>query len=146
MEGGVVSESESDVRIRCQTRNQKSESDGLFKKQKPKKSDDDLMREWWEWLKKNKGVFLLFESIALEMIESGMRHYSSDGILHVVRYQLRHEISTGRYKINNNYTPCFARYFVRLYPEHSKFFELRKSKVDKPKPVINKSRSSWIRH
>jgi hypothetical protein len=104
----------------------------LFKKSnKLKKSPEDLYSEYQVWRKKNSTVVELFETVALEMIEAGIKRLSSDGIIHIVKYLIRDQIKTGQIQINNNYTPCFSRHFLHVYPEYKGIFELRKSKVDK---------------
>lgn len=92
---------------------------------------DHRKSEWWEWIKKNPEVFQMFENIALEMIEKGAKHGSSDDILHEIRKKIKTlNKDTSGYKINNNYSAYFSRYFTKLYPEHSSFFEMRRSKAD----------------
>jgi len=60
----------------------------------------------------------------------GIRHYSADGICHVLRF---HTTISGEdmdnYKINNNYSAFFARKYQEQYPERAAFFETRRQKV-----------------
>lgn len=76
-------------------------------------------------------VYAEFEKIALDLIRRGRKHYSSDGILHVVRFN-RAIAGTDAdgFKVNNNLSAPFARRFIAEHPEHELFFELRRSKLD----------------
>lgn len=51
-------------------------------------------------------------------------------ILEVVRYFTSVAENGGKFKINNNVTPMFARQAVKDRPELNGFFELRRSKFD----------------
>jgi hypothetical protein len=97
-------------------------------------SPDPRKTEWWTWMRRNPEIFHRYETIALDMISRGIRHGSSDDILHTIRKEVQHLKSRdgSGYKINNTYSPYFARYFVHLYPEHASFFEFRASKADTP--------------
>lgn len=75
-------------------------------------------------------LYLEFEKIALGLIAEGRTHYSSDGILHVVRFNTRAHGDEGAYKVNNNLAADFARRFMREHPAHGQFFHLRRSHAD----------------
>lgn len=91
-----------------------------------KKMSDDLKTKWWIWHRDNREVYDAFEKIALELIQEGYARYSSDGILHIVRYSLnRKKKESERYKINNNWSAYYSRLFTHYHPEHSDFFETR---------------------
>lgn len=113
-------------------------------------SPDSRKYQWWTWMRLNPEIFHMYETIALAQIEAGQRHGSSDDILHEIRKRVRHIRKDGSgYKINNSYSPYFARYFARLYPEHATFFEFRSSKADthRPTPTTAQSHSrSWMTH
>lgn len=86
-----------------------------------------LKTQWWRFHKQHPEVFERFRQIAFDLISNGHKHYSSDGILHVVRFELNRQIKDpgSQYKINNNWTPYYARYFIWMYPEYENFFETR---------------------
>lgn len=69
-------------------------------------------------------IYAEFERLAKQLIFAGRTHYSSDGILHIIRYNTALR-GKGDYKINNNYSPDYARMFESNYPEHEGFFEKR---------------------
>jgi len=66
-----------------------------------------------------------FISTALSMRRRGYKHYSADGIGHILRWQsaVREE---GPFKINNNNISTLARRAMERCPELSGFFRTRK--------------------
>lgn len=108
----------------------------ILDKVRKTESQKDLKREWWSWHHKHKEVFELFEAKALELIGKGYKRYSSDGICHIVRWEMNvSRNAEDQFVINNNYTPYMASYFMYLYPQYKYFFEtrIRKSETKKPK-------------
>ena len=71
-------------------------------------------------------VVALFERFTLEVINRGFKRYSSDAILHRIRWHYHIE-RTGHedFKCNNNWTADLARWFMDNHPSHTGFFELR---------------------
>ena len=78
----------------------------------------------------NPEVWLEFQTLALQLIERGVRHYGAKAIFEVLRYHRTLETADPEYKINNNYTSYYARKFIRRHPRHSDFFEVRRSRFD----------------
>lgn len=76
-------------------------------------------------------VFREFVKLAFKMIAAGRRHYSARTIWSVMRYH-RHVKTTDSagFKLNNNYTPYYARLFHATYPEYDAFFSTRKANAD----------------
>jgi len=100
---------------------------------------------WWSFHKRRPEVMDRFIEIVSELMQQGHRHYSSDGILHIVRFELNRGKKDEKeiYKINNNYSAFYSRYFLYLYPEFPKFFELRKVSSQPRKPKTIKLKSHW---
>ena len=74
-------------------------------------------------------VYKTFETMALALINKGVKHYGSKAIIEAIRYHT--SVSEGReFKINNNITPLFARVFENQHPQHKGFFEKRASKLN----------------
>lgn len=94
-----------------------------------------LKIQWWRFHKRHPEVFERFRQIAFDLISNGHKHYSSDGILHVVRFELNRlrRDPKDQYKINNNFSAYLARYFIHLYPQYSNFFETRSLTSEKVK-------------
>jgi hypothetical protein len=78
----------------------------------------------------NPDVWRLFERFTLELIRRGFEHYSSDAVLHRVRWETAVSAKDGTFKIDNNWTPYFARKFHSHYPQYAGFFRTRLSKFD----------------
>lgn len=85
-----------------------------------------LEREFDEFDSANPDVWHLFCRFAREALGSGRMHFSADGILHRIRWFTAVEISGARgFKVNDHHSTFYARKFIRLFPEHRDFFELR---------------------
>jgi len=70
-------------------------------------------------------VYQLFEKLALDLIEKGFDHYSARALLHQIRWHHHVERGDRGFKANNNWTPAMARWFMKKFPQHKGFFELR---------------------
>jgi hypothetical protein len=81
----------------------------------------------------NNALYDKFESISLDLIGLGFKHYSADGILHIIRWQTATRGDDPMFKINNNCAAELARLFMMNHPEYDGFFSKRKSKLDAPK-------------
>lgn len=66
-----------------------------------------------------------FERLALEVAARGFTHYSSDAILHRIRWHYHVEKGDREFTCNNNWTAPLARWFIARHPDMAKFFELR---------------------
>jgi hypothetical protein len=70
-------------------------------------------------------VCALFEKLALELINDGWVHYSSDAILHRIRWHFQVERGVRDFKCNDHWTAPLARWFLSCHPQYPEFFELR---------------------
>jgi hypothetical protein len=70
-------------------------------------------------------VYSLFEQLTFEVINRGLAHYSSDAILHRIRWHFHIERDDQDFKCNNNWTADLSRWFMKTHPEHDGFFEIR---------------------
>lgn len=68
-----------------------------------------------------------FVQLAREAKSTGLRHYSADAILHVIRWRFVIEQRRGKFKLNNNWTAPLARWAMANYPDLAGFFETRAS-------------------
>ena len=84
-----------------------------------------------EYHQANPQVWEAFKRLAFEAISAGRDHYSSRDILAVLRWQthLRTNDEAG-FKLNNNWSPFYARLFEYRYPDHRGFFRKRLSCAD----------------
>lgn len=75
-------------------------------------------------------LYLEFERISFNLISKGFKRFSADGVGHILRYETGFRESS-IFKINNNSIAQLSRQFISDHPEHSKFFQTRKSKYDR---------------
>lgn len=74
-------------------------------------------------------VCLLFEELALQVRAAGWQRFSSDAILHRIRWTHHVERGNRAFKCNDHWTAPLARWFLYRHPDMQGFFELR-SRID----------------
>jgi len=80
----------------------------------------------------NPDVWRLFEQFTFHMIRRGFDHYSARAVLHRVRWETATPLEDqSNYKINNNWSPFYARKFHEKYPQYGGFFRNRLSRADR---------------
>ena len=67
----------------------------------------------------------LFERLAIEVYRSGWRHFSSDALLHRIRWFHQVEMNNKSFKVNDHWSAPLARWFLEKHPNMAGFFELR---------------------
>ena len=72
-------------------------------------------------------VLALYERLALEIAAKGWKRYSSDAILHRIRWHYHIERGMREFKCNDHWTAVLSRWFLARHPEMEGFFELRRS-------------------
>lgn len=74
----------------------------------------------------NPAVYEYFKKYALHiLVTKGRKLASSKLILNRIRWEVSIETIGADYKINDAYTPHYARLFIRDYPQYAEAFELR---------------------
>lgn len=72
-------------------------------------------------------VYRLFCSLVDQLIRSGKQRYSSDSVLHRIRWE--YAVNPGRefdgFKINNDFSSRYARKYAGDWPDRIEFFETR---------------------
>lgn len=95
----------------------------------------DVERKFEAFDDANPQVWSLFCEFAFDLIDKGARHYSARDIFPLIRWRTFAQTNDGQgFKINNNYSPFYARKFARSWPEHKDFFEFRRSEADEAIP------------
>ena len=71
-------------------------------------------------------VEAMFEDLAWTVWERGFDRYSSDAILHRIRWH--HHVDRGdrEFKCNDHWTAYLSRRFMKKYPQMNGFFEIRR--------------------
>lgn len=93
--------------------------------------EDPAVRKFREFHAANPHVYARLKYMALRLRRRGRKKYSIRTLYHVLRWE--HDISTigsRDFKLNNNYTPFYARLLMRLEPELEGFFETRAAVAD----------------
>lgn len=73
--------------------------------------------------RENPEFWTVFVRYTLNIINTGMPHYSARAVIDRVRW---HYLEAGkRLRITNDLSPHFARQFHMLYPQHDGFFHCR---------------------
>ena len=73
----------------------------------------------------NPAVFGMFRTIALRLYNRGIRHYGARCIMEVVRYETAIRAEGEVLKINNNWTPYYARMLMMQDKRFESFFSFR---------------------
>ena len=90
-----------------------------------------LERAFNEFDAENPGVYELFKRFTFQIINAGHKHYSSDAVLHRIRWHTSIETRRDEFKINNNFSAYYARKFHNDFPEYDGFFRTRVTKAEK---------------
>jgi hypothetical protein len=98
---------------------------------------DNTETDLYEWRKfaeydeANPQIWKLFVSFALDRIRRGFSHYGARDILHRIRWDTEvAEDGVSGFKVNNIWSPYYARKFHAAFPQHDGFFRLRASRAD----------------
>ena len=79
--------------------------------------------------KENPQVIQRIESIVAQLRQRGHARWGMKGIFEIIRYERAlYTHSRDRFKINNDYTPYYARLVIERNPELAGFFDLRTQK------------------
>jgi hypothetical protein len=73
-------------------------------------------------------VCSLFERLALRLLSEGWRRYSSDAILHRIRWHFRVERGIREFKCNDHWTATLSRWAMANHVELAGFFETRQAR------------------
>lgn len=86
-----------------------------------------------EFHQANPHVYRLFCRFADELLARGFRRYSSDAILHRIRWHM-HVETTGAdgFALNDHFTAHYARLWLADHPGHGGFFEIRRERRRTP--------------
>ncbi len=90
-----------------------------------------LRAEFEKFHAENPHVYRLFERFALRAINAGRPRLGAKAIFERLRWYTTVETrSSDDLKLNNNYTPFYARMFEEQHPDYAGFFSKRMSAAD----------------
>ncbi|MCZ6501862.1 MAG: hypothetical protein O6945_05020 [Gammaproteobacteria bacterium] len=82
-------------------------------------------------------VWVLFQEFTFNRIHIKCEHYSARAIFHRIRWETdQAKTANDEFKLNDHYSPFYARAFMNKYPVHDEFFRTRKQ-ISKDKPATN---------
>lgn len=93
----------------------------------------------FEFHQDNPQVWRMFCEYTFELIARGFRHYSAQhGVFARIRWESDSADANGNntFKINNNWSAFYARWFMAAYPEYAGFYRLR-AQTSQNAPAIN---------
>lgn len=87
----------------------------------------DWKARFEEFHSDNPHIYDLFKQFAQQVIRRGYKRFSSIAIFDRIRWELNVERHApgDSFKINQNYTPYYARLWMKDHPDHDGFFETR---------------------
>ncbi len=92
---------------------------------------DVARAKFWVFHKNNPHVYDLFCRFALVAARRGRTRFSARTVLHRIRWYTQIETEDpGGFKVNNNWSPFYARLFVHDFPEYATLFETRTAHAD----------------
>lgn len=102
----------------------------MDKQQRP--PNPSIFPAWLTFHVAHPDVYEIFKKKTFELISAGKTNYSSDGVLTSIRwdYDTSSKATHRAPKLNNNFTPFYARLFMAQFPEYTGFFRLRVSVAD----------------
>lgn len=88
---------------------------------------EEMQEQFEGYHNKYPEVWEEFKKLTFQMINTGRTRYSAKAIFEVIRWS-RDVGGDGvsEFKICNNHIPFYARAFVKTYPEHEGFFQIKK--------------------
>jgi hypothetical protein len=90
-----------------------------------------LWAEFERWHDANPHVWSMFVRFAFDAISAGRARFSARDIIHRIRWYTDVEMrAIDDFKINDHWSPYYARIFRRTYPQYTELFEFRTVEED----------------
>ncbi len=86
---------------------------------------EEIECEFKKFHAENPHIWEMFVKYTKDLTDAGLQHYSARGVMHRVRWEAGIKSSSDPFKINNDFTPYYARLFMREFPKHDGFFKTR---------------------
>ena len=86
------------------------------------------MDKFLKYHTENPSIYKKFKELTFTAINKGFEHYGAKGIFEQIRWESQENVKSDGFKVNNIYTPHYARLFAQEFPEHKNFFRTRESK------------------
>lgn len=89
-----------------------------------------MRTEFLKYHNQHPEIWEVFKQKSLEAINKGFKNYSSKGIFELIRWHTGGDIKKDGFKIKNDFTPDYARYFELQYPQYKGFFRMKQLKTE----------------
>jgi hypothetical protein len=88
---------------------------------------DEMRDQCIGFHKENPEVMRLFSKYTRQLLGRGFANYSARGVFQRIRWETDQADYDGKstFKINDHYSPFYARAWMRMNPQHDGFFRLR---------------------
>lgn len=87
-----------------------------------------VVKSFFNFHNKNPRIYRLFNRYARDLRVAGKSQYGAKAIMERIRWHLAVETTGEDFKINNNYTSCYARLMMTKNRRFKNFFELRSTR------------------
>lgn len=91
---------------------------------------DQIFERFEKFHRENPEVWEKFKAFTRQLMAAQHQHYSSDAVLHRIRWESAIQTSGSNFKINDHYSALYARLWQVAFPEHEHFFKLRHRKSE----------------
>lgn len=82
-------------------------------------------KEFEEFHNANPDVFRMFTNYAFDAIRLNRKNFGAAMIIQRIRWYCMVETTGSEFKVNNNYSPYYARLFELKFPHYKGFFKTR---------------------
>lgn len=99
---------------------------------------DEMEATAWAFHKRRPEVWELFHRFTMEKVNRGFKNYGAKSIMERIRWETDTVADApDQFKLGNNVTAFYARWWMNANPEHEGFFRLRKQ-ISAAKPATNR--------
>lgn len=86
-----------------------------------------VVEAFWAYHSENPHVYELFKRYAHDLRRAGRNHYGAKAVMERIRWHYSVETLGDDFKLNNNYTSCYARLLIMQDSRFASFFQTRRT-------------------
>lgn len=106
----------------------------LFSSDPLKGYDDASKKAFWDYHAANPMIYEKLKFYAKQLKDTGRKQFGIRAIFERIRWDMVFDFNKEDFKINNTYSPFYARLLIFDFPEFKGFFETREVKgITKPR-------------
>ncbi len=83
------------------------------------------MKTFQQYDQENKHIYELYKMIAIRLAKEGRKNIGSRSIFEQMRYDYSFKSNNDPFKVNNNFSPHYARKFVLEHPQYGNLFKFK---------------------